>query len=173
MNWKPWSIVEAGASASSQRGFTLVELLLATAMAALLLVGLGSITGQALDTHDTARGANELTRQAQFAMQRMRQALANTRLLLLPLIWGFIRLPPDEPVAPGESAVPLPGWSEAEARASRFFWLSTLAYFLLMGAQVGGIAHLFNRVAELTDRDVAATAVQVLALASWPASMVA
>ncbi len=87
-------------------------------------------------------------------------------LLLLPLIWGFVRLPPDAPLAPGETRAVLPGWSEAEARTTGFFWLSTLAYFLLMGAQVGGIAHLFNRVAELLDRDVASMAVQILALAS-------
>lgn len=87
-------------------------------------------------------------------------------LLLLPLIWGFVRLPPDAPLAPGEKPAALPGWSEGEARTSPFFWLSTLAYFLLMGAQVGGIAHLFNRAAELIDRDVASTAVQILALAS-------
>lgn len=87
-------------------------------------------------------------------------------LLLLPLIWGFVRLPPEAVIARGETPVVLPGWSEAQARKTRFFWLSTLAYFLLMGAQVGGIAHLFNRAAELIDRDVAAMAVQILALAS-------
>lgn len=87
-------------------------------------------------------------------------------LLLLPLIWGFVRLP-DEPVSePGVEPRKLPGWSEAEARGSLFFWLSTFAYFLLMGAQVGGIAHLFNHIAELTDRATASRAVQILALAS-------
>ena len=87
-------------------------------------------------------------------------------LLLLPLIWGFVRLPPEAALAPGQTRAALPGWSESEARTSRFFWLTTIAYFLLMGAQVGGIAHLFNRAAELIDRGSAATAVQILALAS-------
>lgn len=97
-------------------------------------------------------------------------------LLLLPLIWFFIRLPSAaEPstqqstttqAAIAQNGVTLPGWSEAQARTTRFFWLSTLAYFLLMGAQVGGIAHLFNRIAVLTDRGDAATAVQILAIAS-------
>jgi len=87
-------------------------------------------------------------------------------LLLLPLIWGFVRLPTEAPTTAGQPAAALPGWSEAQARASRFFWLSTLAYFLLMGAQVGGIAHLFNRAAELIDRNTGSAAVQILAVAS-------
>ena len=87
-------------------------------------------------------------------------------LLLLPLIWCFIRLPSSVTPPSGQTAPALPGWSEAQARTTRFFWLSTLAYFLLMGAQVGGIAHLFNRIAVLTDRGSAATAVQILAIAS-------
>lgn len=87
-------------------------------------------------------------------------------LLLLPLIWGFIRLPPDAPVVAGVPPAMLPGWSVLQARSTRFFWLSTLAYFLLMGSQVGGLAHLFSRATELTDRDVGAKAVQIVALAS-------
>lgn len=87
-------------------------------------------------------------------------------LLLLPIIWGFIRLPPTPEQTSNSQPVVLSGWTELEARASTFFWLSTLAYFLLMGAQVGGIAHLFNRAAELVDRDTAARAVQILAVAS-------
>jgi len=87
-------------------------------------------------------------------------------LLLLPLIWGFVRMPPEEATTAGAPPAILSGWSEAEARTTRFFWLSTLAYFLLMGAQVGGIAHLFNRAAELIDRDTGSTAVQILAVAS-------
>jgi len=87
-------------------------------------------------------------------------------LLMLPIIWGFIKLPAAPAVTAGNKPVVLSGWSEAEARASRFFRLSTLAYFSLMGAQVGGIAHLFNRAAELAGRDTASMAVQILALAS-------
>lgn len=87
-------------------------------------------------------------------------------LLLIPVIWGFIRLPPVQVTTSTNRPVPLSGWSETEARHSMFFWLSTLAYFLLMGAQVGGIAHLFNRAAELVDRDTGSSAVQILAIAS-------
>jgi prepilin-type N-terminal cleavage/methylation domain-containing protein len=68
-----------------QHGFTLIELLIALALAAILFAGLNGVVGQALDIHDTVRDKNDLTRQARFAMQRMEQAVGNTRLLLLPL----------------------------------------------------------------------------------------
>ncbi len=46
---------------------------------------------------------------------------------------------------------------------SRFFVGSTVAYLLVMGAQVGGIAHLFNHVEAFTDHVVASTAVSLVA----------
>lgn len=67
------------------RGFTLVELLIALALSAMLFAGLGSVVGQSLDIHDSVRDNNDLVRQARFAVQRMQQAVGNTRLLLLPL----------------------------------------------------------------------------------------
>ena len=49
---------------------------------------------------------------------------------------------------------------------SRFFIGATIAYVALMAAQVGGIAHLFNHVATVTDHIVGSTAVSLLALVS-------
>ena len=49
---------------------------------------------------------------------------------------------------------------------SRFFIGTTAAYVALMAAQVGGIAHLFNHVATLTDHIVGSTAVSLLAMMS-------
>ena len=49
---------------------------------------------------------------------------------------------------------------------SRFFIGATIAYVALMAAQVGGIAHLFNHVATVTDHIVGSTAVSLLALMS-------
>lgn len=50
-----------------------------------------------------------------------------------------------------------------DAIRSRFFIGSTVAYVLVMGAQVGGIAHLFNHVEAFTDHVVASTAVSLVA----------
>jgi len=65
-------------------GYTLVEMLIALALAAILFAGLNAIMGQAMGIHDAVRDQNDLTRQARFAMQRMEQAVGNTRLLMLP-----------------------------------------------------------------------------------------
>lgn len=67
------------------RGYTYVELLLAAVVAGVLVLGLTGVVGQALHTGDVVHERNELTRQANFAMQRMLQAVANSRRLLLPL----------------------------------------------------------------------------------------
>ena len=58
------------------------------------------------------------------------------------------------------------GWTRAEAVRSRFFVLVTLAWVLLMLAQVGGISHLFNLVATRSDAAVGASAVSLMASAS-------
>ena len=52
------------------------------------------------------------------------------------------------------------------ARKSRFFVCVTTAYVLIMAAQVGGIAHLYNRVDALGGLGVAAGSIQALTLAS-------
>ena len=49
---------------------------------------------------------------------------------------------------------------------SRFFICVTAAYVLIMAAQVGGIAHLYNRANALGGLDVAAGSIQALTLAS-------
>jgi prepilin-type N-terminal cleavage/methylation domain-containing protein len=66
-------------------GFTLIELLIALAIAAILIAGLTGVAGQVAATQDAVEDKNDLTRQAGFAMQRMVQAVSNSRLLLLPL----------------------------------------------------------------------------------------
>ena len=112
-----------------QRGYTLVELLVALATAAVLLAGLGGVIGQVVATHDAAHEKSELIQQARFAMQRMVQAVQDTRLLLLPLndvaasIWPEnIReqtVPPTPPVgdstlATAVLAVTLPAYQDLD-----------------------------------------------------------
>ncbi len=66
-------------------GFTLLELLIALALSAILFAGLGGIVGQAMDTQDAVETSNDLTQQARFAMEQMVRAVGHTRRLLLPM----------------------------------------------------------------------------------------
>lgn len=58
------------------------------------------------------------------------------------------------------------GWSYEAGVRTRFFSLLTAGYVLCMGAQVGGIAHLYNHVEGQVGYLAAATAVQALTLMS-------
>jgi prepilin-type N-terminal cleavage/methylation domain-containing protein len=70
---------------SQRTGFTLVELLLALAIAGLLVAALSGLVGQALEVRAAVAERNELTRQARFAMGRMVRAVEHARVVLLPL----------------------------------------------------------------------------------------
>ena len=56
--------------------------------------------------------------------------------------------------------------SLAEVLRMRFFVATTLAYVVILGAQVGGIAHVFNHVEGVAGRLTASLAVSTVALAS-------
>ena len=97
-----------------QNGYTLIEMLVALALSAVLFTGLGSVVGQALDSRDAVQEADTLTRQARFAMEQMVHAVSRSPRLLLPLNdnpntnWPeHIREEPATPIAPstGSSAV--------------------------------------------------------------------
>lgn len=62
-----------------------MELLVAVAIAAVLIAGLGGVAGQFADTQDAVQGRNDLTRQARFAMDQMVRTVSHSRRLLLPL----------------------------------------------------------------------------------------
>jgi prepilin-type N-terminal cleavage/methylation domain-containing protein len=66
-------------------GFTLVELLIAVAIASVLMLGLSGVAGQAIQVHDAVREKNRLTDQARFAMDQMVRMVSHSRLLLLPM----------------------------------------------------------------------------------------
>ena len=70
----------------TQAGFTLVELLLAMVLAAILIAGLSGVTGQVLATHDHVTDRNELNRQARFAMDQMVRMVSQSRQLMLPQV---------------------------------------------------------------------------------------
>ena len=83
-------------------------------------------------------------------------------LAIAPFVRPWPRTHADEPHA----SEGMEGAWFRDAVRSRFFVGVTIAYVLLMLAQVGGISHLFNLVSERLDEDRAATAVSVLAFAS-------
>jgi prepilin-type N-terminal cleavage/methylation domain-containing protein len=70
---------------AAQTGFTLVELLVSVLIGLLVIAGLNGVIKTALDSSSVLREQNDLTLQAEFAMQRMVQITAHSRRLLLPL----------------------------------------------------------------------------------------
>lgn len=58
-------------SPSSQRGMTLIELLIATAIGAIMLAGLNGLVKLGLDAQTAGRGSNELAYQGRFALERI------------------------------------------------------------------------------------------------------
>jgi prepilin-type N-terminal cleavage/methylation domain-containing protein len=65
-------------------GFTLLEMLITLAIASLVMLGLGRVVGQALQTREAMLGRQELTREAQFAMSRMTRAVRGAEQLFIP-----------------------------------------------------------------------------------------
>lgn len=66
-------------------GFTLVELLVALALASLILMGTSGLLKNVIGTEDIVAERNQLQQDARFAMQRMTMAVADTRNLMLPM----------------------------------------------------------------------------------------
>ena len=71
--------------AASSRGYTLVSLLVALALSAIVLTALGSVVGETLRVHEQVQTKNALMHQARFAMEQMVHAISRSPLLLLPL----------------------------------------------------------------------------------------
>ncbi|MGB5579941.1 MAG: prepilin-type N-terminal cleavage/methylation domain-containing protein [Woeseia sp.] len=69
----------------AEAGFTLLELLIATALAATLLASIAGIASRAFETRDLVEQRLTLQRDARFALQQMTRAVAESRHLLLPL----------------------------------------------------------------------------------------
>lgn len=70
---------------AKQAGFTLVELVIAVGMAAILFAGLNGVIGLGLASYDATTDKNTLTQQARFAMDQMVHAVSRSPRLMLPL----------------------------------------------------------------------------------------
>jgi len=84
--------------------------------------------------------------------------------LIIPVALWVVRMP-DAPAAGGAS-LPAGEWTYRAAIRTRFFIMLAIGYVFCLGAQVGGIAHLYNRVDEIAGFQSAAGAVQALTLCS-------
>jgi len=69
----------------TQAGFTILELVVSLAIAALLLAAMAGLIDTAFETRDAAGEQNDVLQDARFAMQRMLAATRGTGRLLLPL----------------------------------------------------------------------------------------
>ncbi len=67
-------------------GFTLVELVIALLIGAILIAALHGVVGQTLTIEEAVTEREQLTQQARFAMERMVRTVSHSRLLLLPLV---------------------------------------------------------------------------------------
>jgi MFS family permease len=89
-----------------------------------------------------------------------------TALLLRPSPEALGLLPDGDPAPPAGSPAAYRGALARDAVRTRFFVSVTVGHLLAMMAQVGGIAHLFNLVAERGDAGLARTALSLLAVSS-------
>ena len=72
-------------SFSGQKGLSLLEVLIAVAIAALLIAAISGVVGSALNAQRNASVQNDTLQQARFAMQRMVNAVSKSRRLMIPL----------------------------------------------------------------------------------------
>ena len=89
-----------------------------------------------------------------------------TALLLRPSPEAMGLQPDGDPAPPPGSPAAFRGESAATALRSRYGACVTAGHLRAMLAQVGGIAHLFNLVAERRDTGLAATALSLVAVSS-------
>lgn len=83
-NYKP-KIIGPQTSINAQSGLSLVELLAAITISAIIIAGLNGVVSQTLDTERVVRTNNDIQQQTRFAMQKMVQAVSRSQRILVPL----------------------------------------------------------------------------------------
>ncbi|MGA0117805.1 MAG: MFS transporter, partial [Ilumatobacteraceae bacterium] len=79
---------------------------------------------------------------------------------------GPLKWMPDGAPRPDDHVMELPGTSMSVAIRTKFFWVVTIGYVLVMGSQVGAIQQIVKLVEERTTKETAALATSVLSGAS-------
>ena len=79
---------------------------------------------------------------------------------------GALNWMPDGEPKPENHVLEMPGTPMAVAIKTRFFWVVTIGYVLVMGSQVGAIQQIVKLVEERTTKETAALATSVLSGAS-------
>ena len=69
-----------------QKGFSLVELLVAAVIALIVLAAMNGVLSQALQTKQVTQSENESVQAARFAMDKIIREVSHSRMLFLPLI---------------------------------------------------------------------------------------
>lgn len=69
----------------NSQGFTIIELLIAVSLAAVILTGIAAVATQVSGTESVVNERNQLLGDARFALDRMVRAASESRQLLLPL----------------------------------------------------------------------------------------
>ena len=133
-----------------QSGITLIELLVATALAAILITGLGSLIGLSLEAQTVVAEKNELSRQARFAMDEMVRAVSHSSALLIPMA--------DKPATTfieniREQTIPASAPPAGSSHATAVLAVTLPAYFDLDG---NGVADADNDGDGFIDEDLPA-----------------
>lgn len=89
------------------RGFTLIEIMIAVTVGALLMISLGGVIANALNANDAARTRNQLAGEARLALQRMVQSVQDTSALLIPMVEDSSTGNSESLIDPGVLAVTL------------------------------------------------------------------
>lgn len=79
---------------------------------------------------------------------------------------GPLKWMPDGAPRPDDHVMELPGTPMSVAVRTKFFWVVTIGYVLVMGSQVGAIQQIVKLVEERTTKETAALATSVLSGAS-------
>ena len=78
------AVVEKTGRMAFEQGLSLIEVLVALSLGALLILALNGLVGQALYSHKISVDQNDLTQQAHYAMQQMTRAIRRSPRLLTP-----------------------------------------------------------------------------------------
>ncbi len=73
-------------------GFTLIEVLIVTAISGMLMVSLSNVVGGALNANEVSKTKNDLNREASYAMRRIVEVVSHSPLLMITTNNGELQI---------------------------------------------------------------------------------